>query len=185
MTRSPFLAAAVAAALLLGACGSSDDEQSTSAAQATQTATPTAVPTETPAPSPKASGDLKDTSAKPEVEKPSGPPPKQLVQRDIVKGTGAAAKAGDQVTVQYVGVSYSTGKQFDASWDSGQPFPFALGQGQVIPGWDKGVPGMKVGGRRELVIPPDMAYGAQGSPPAIGPNETLIFIVDLVDVQKG
>ena len=85
------------------------------------------------------------------------------------------------MTVQYVGVTFSTGEQFDASWDSGQPFSFQLGGGQVIPGWDRGLKGMRKGGRRELTIPPTLAYGAQGSPPAIGPNETLVFVVDLVN----
>jgi peptidylprolyl isomerase len=87
------------------------------------------------------------------------------------------------VTVQYVGALYRDNSVFDNSWDRGQPFPFQLGQGSVIPGWDAGVKGMKVGGRRELVIPPDQAYGAQGSPPKIGPNETLVFVVDLVKLQ--
>ena len=84
--------------------------------------------------------------------------------------------------MQYVGVDYETGKEFDASWDRGQPFPFQLGAGNVIEGWDEGVAGMKVGGRRELIIPPDLAYGKQGSPPAIGPDATLIFVIDLIDV---
>jgi peptidylprolyl isomerase len=126
-----------------------------------------------------------DTSTKPVVDVPSGDPPTELVSEDIVVGDGATAEAGDQVTVQYVGVDYSTGKQFDASWDNGQPFPFQLGGGQVIPGWDQGVEGMKVGGRRELTIPPDLAYGAQGSPPDIGPDATLVFVIDLLDVQPG
>lgn len=94
------------------------------------------------------------------------------------------AKAGDEVTVQYVGVGYQSGKEFDASWDRGQPFGFQLGAGQVIKGWDEGVQGMKVGGRRELLIPPGLAYGAAGSPPSIGANETLIFVIDLVSVKK-
>ena len=85
--------------------------------------------------------------------------------------------------VQYVGISFKNGRQFDASWDRGEPFAFQLGAGQVIPGWDQGVEGMKVGGRRQLVIPPDLAYGKQGSPPAIGPNETLVFVIDLLGVQ--
>lgn len=126
-----------------------------------------------------------DLSKKPTIEAPGGTPPTQLESEDIVVGDGAEAKAGDQVTVQYVGVDYSTGEQFDASWDNGQPFDFQLGGGQVIPGWDQGVEGMKVGGRRELIIPPDLAYGEQGSPPAIGPNATLIFVVDLLDVKSG
>ena len=94
----------------------------------------------------------------------------------------APAVAGKKVTVHYVGVSFATQKQFDASWDAGEPFSFVLGQGGVIQGWDEGVPGMKVGGRRQLVIPPELVYGAQGSPPVIGPNETLVFVVDLLSV---
>lgn len=119
---------------------------------------------------------------KPKIAKPSGPPPKTLKVIDLRKGSGPAVKAGDQVTVQYVGVLYKTGKQFDASYDTGQPFPFQLGAGSVIPGWDKGVVGMRVGGRRQLIIPPALGYGAQGSPPKIPPNATLIFDIDLVKV---
>ncbi len=99
---------------------------------------------------------------------------------DVVDGKGRAAKAGDNLVVHYVGVLYKTGKQFDASWDGGRPFPFTLGQGAVIPGWDQGLQGMKVGGRRLLIIPPDLAYGAQGQG-SIGPNETLVFVVDLLN----
>jgi peptidylprolyl isomerase len=121
--------------------------------------------------------------SKPEVEVPDGPPPKELQINDITEGDGTAAAAGDTLTMQYVGVSYSNGTQFDASWDNGQPFTFQLGTGSVIPGWDQGIVGMKVGGRRELIIPPDLGYGEQGSPPDIKPNETLVFIVDLLDVE--
>ena len=174
MTRPRLLAAALA--LALTACGGDAKTADESAA----TPSPTATATETPATETAIS---KDTSTKPEVPTPEGDPPTKLVKRDVVVGKGRAAKAGDQVTVQYVGVSYSTGQQFDASWDSGQPFPFNLGAGEVIPGWDKGVKGMKVGGRRELVIPPELGYGAQGSPPAIAPNETLIFVIDVLDIQ--
>lgn len=110
---------------------------------------------------------------------PSGAPPKSLEIKDLEEGSGAAAKSGDTVTVNYVGVNYKTGKEFDASWDRGEPFPFTLGAGQVIPGWEKGVEGMKVGGRRELIIPPSLGYGSAGSPPVIPPNETLVFVVDL------
>jgi peptidylprolyl isomerase len=124
-----------------------------------------------------------DTSVKPVVEVPDGPPPAELETTDIVEGDGAEATPGSQVTVQYVGVNYETGEEFDSSWDRGEPFPFTLGAGDVIQGWDQGVAGMKVGGRRELVIPADLAYGAQGSPPAIGPNQALVFVVDLLDVQ--
>jgi peptidylprolyl isomerase len=126
-----------------------------------------------------------DTSTKPEIEVPDGDPPTKLETDDVVEGDGAEAKTGDTVTMEYVGVSYSNGKEFDSSWERPEPFSFQLGSGQVIPGWDQGIPGMKVGGRRELIIPPDLAYGEAGSPPDIGPNETLIFVVDLKDVQPG
>jgi peptidylprolyl isomerase len=120
---------------------------------------------------------------KPTITKPPGKEPTKLVVKDIKVGTGPAAKPGDNVSVQYVGVSYTNGRQFDASWDRGEPFSFQLGAGKVIAGWDTGVVGMKVGGRRELIIPADQAYGAQGSPPNIGPNETLIFVIDLVSID--
>jgi peptidylprolyl isomerase len=123
-----------------------------------------------------------DVGSKPTVKVPKGPPPDQLVSNDLKEGDGAEAKAGDRVTVQYVGVLYDGGKEFDASWDRGQPFPFTLGSGEVIPGWDQGVEGMKVGGRRELIIPPALAYGPQGQPPDIPPNATLVFVIDLVSV---
>jgi peptidylprolyl isomerase len=121
-------------------------------------------------------------TSRPQVTVPKGAPPKKLVIEDLKTGTGAEAKAGDEVTVNYVGVNYGNGKEFDASWDRGEPFPFQLGAGMVIPGWDKGVEGMKVGGRRELIIPPNLAYGPEGRPPVIPPNETLIFVIDLVEV---
>lgn len=123
-----------------------------------------------------------DTSTKPKVTVPDGEPPQELVERDLVEGTGPEAKKGDEVTVQYVGVGYDSEKEFDASWDRGEPFTFQLGSGLVIPGWEQGVEGMKAGGRRELTIPSDLAYGATGSPPTIGPNETLIFVIDLVKI---
>jgi peptidylprolyl isomerase len=123
-----------------------------------------------------------DVGTKPTVEVPSGPPPSTLQIKDLKTGDGAEAKSGDQVSVQYVGVLYDGGKQFDSSWDRGQPFQFQLGSGQVIPGWDQGVAGMKVGGRRELTIPPDLAYGPQGQPPTIPKNATLVFVIDLVSV---
>jgi len=118
----------------------------------------------------------------PTVTLPTGPPPTQLVVKDLKTGTGAEAKAGDQVSVQYIGVLYDDGSKFDASYDRGQPFSFKLGGGQVIQGWDQGVAGMKAGGLRELIIPPDLAYGAQGQPPTIPPNATLVFVIDLVSV---
>lgn len=120
---------------------------------------------------------------KPEVEVPKGAPPKQLVVEDLEPGSGEEAESGDQVTVQYVGVNYKSGKEFDASWDRGEPFTFTLGAGEVIPGWDQGVEGMRVGGRRELIIPPSLGYGSTGSPPVIPPDETLVFVVDLVGVE--
>jgi peptidylprolyl isomerase len=124
------------------------------------------------------------TPDKPQVDVPSGQdPPGQLEVEDITVGEGDEAVAGREVEVHYVGVSYASGKQFDASWDRGDTFRFGLGRGQVIQGWDQGVAGMKVGGRRRLTIPPDLAYGSRGAGGAIGPNETLVFVVDLVGVS--
>ncbi|HEX8753352.1 MAG TPA: FKBP-type peptidyl-prolyl cis-trans isomerase, partial [Solirubrobacterales bacterium] len=123
------------------------------------------------------------TKTKPKVTVPSGPPPKKLVENEIVEGSGAEATTGHEVTVQYVGVGYKSKEEFDSSWSRNEPFSFTLGVGEVIPGWDKGIVGMKVGGRRELIIPPEMAYGAAGAPPSIGPNEALIFVVDLLAVK--
>jgi len=117
---------------------------------------------------------------KPEIDFPGGEPPKNLEITDVWEGDGAVAKAGDTVAVHYVGVAYSTGEEFDASWNRGEPLQFRLGVGQVIAGWDQGVQGMKVGGRRQLVIPPDLAYGDRGAAGAIAPGETLIFVCDLV-----
>jgi peptidylprolyl isomerase len=120
---------------------------------------------------------------KPEVDFPDGPPPAELETTDLVVGDGAEAAAGSQVRVHYVGVAYSTGEEFDASYDRGSPLEFRLGTGRVIAGWDQGVAGMKVGGRRKLVIPPHLAYGDRGAGGVIAPGETLIFIVDLVGVR--
>ena len=120
---------------------------------------------------------------KPNVTIPDGPPPGDLGIEDLTVGEGAEAVAGANVDVHYVGVSWSTGTQFDASWDRGSPFSFGLGQGQVIPGWDQGVQGMKVGGRRRLTIPPELAYGSRGAGGVIGPGETLVFVVDLLAVR--
>jgi len=128
------------------------------------------------------SGTVPQGRTKPTVEVPSGPAPKRLVTKNLIEGKGPEAKAGDKVTVQYVGVLYDNGKQFDASWDRGQPFSFTLGRGQVIAGWDQGVEGMKVGGRRELIIPPKLGYGPQGNGP-IPPNSTLVFVIDLLAIQ--
>ncbi|MFT2017144.1 FKBP-type peptidyl-prolyl cis-trans isomerase [Streptomyces sp. 796.1] len=119
---------------------------------------------------------------KPEIDFPGGEPPAGLEIKDIWEGDGAVAKAGDNVRVHYVGVAFSTGEEFDASWNRGTPLAFQLGAGQVIPGWDQGVQGMKVGGRRQLVIPPHLAYGDRGAGGRIAPGETLIFVCDLVSV---
>jgi peptidylprolyl isomerase len=120
---------------------------------------------------------------KPEVDPHDGQPPADLVVEDITVGDGDEAKAGQSVSVHYVGVAHSTGEQFDASWDRGSPFSFPLGAGRVIRGWDEGVAGMMVGGRRRLVIPPHMGYGDRGAGGAIKGGETLIFVVDLLGVR--
>jgi peptidylprolyl isomerase len=118
-------------------------------------------------------------SKKPVVTPPPPPAPKKEVIKDLIVGTGAEAKAGQTVTMNYVGVNFKSGKEFDSSWKRNEPFTFTLGKKSVIPGWEKGIPGMKVGGRRELVIPPALGYGAAGSG-SIPPNETLVFVVDLL-----
>ncbi len=119
-------------------------------------------------------------ATKPSVEIPDGPPPTELVVEDLTVGDGEEAVAGKVVEVHYAGVAWSTGREFDASWNRGDTFDFRLGAGEVISGWDQGVAGMKVGGRRKLVIPPHMAYGDRGAGGAIKPGETLIFVVDLI-----
>ena len=120
---------------------------------------------------------------KPEVDFPEGPPPADLELVDLTEGQGREATTGDTAVVHYVGVAYSSGEEFDASWNRGQAFSFPLGGGQVIAGWDQGVQGMRVGGRRKLTIPPHLGYGARGAGGVIKPNETLIFVVDLLGVQ--
>jgi peptidylprolyl isomerase len=119
---------------------------------------------------------------KPDVTIPEGHPPTELGIEDLELGDGHEATSGREVEVHYVGVSWSSGRQFDASWDRGEPFSFRLGAGQVIPGWDQGVAGMRIGGRRRLTIPPALAYGSRGAGGVIGPDETLVFVVDLLDV---
>jgi peptidylprolyl isomerase len=119
---------------------------------------------------------------KPDVDPVVGVPPTDLVIEDITVGDGPAAQPGQTATVHYVGVAHSSGSEFDASWNRGQPFSFPLGDGHVIAGWDRGVVGMKVGGRRKLVIPPHLGYGDRGAGNAIKPGETLVFVVDLVSV---
>ena len=122
--------------------------------------------------------------SKPQVDVPADTPPSyQLELEDLEVGEGEEATPGRTVEVHYVGVSWSTGEQFDASWDRGDTFKFGLGKGQVIQGWDQGVAGMRVGGRRRITIPPDMGYGKRGAGGVIGPDETLIFVVDLVGVR--
>ncbi|CAN5426298.1 FKBP-type peptidyl-prolyl cis-trans isomerase [soil metagenome] len=119
---------------------------------------------------------------KPDITIPDTAPPTELVLEDLEVGDGPEATAGQPVEVHYVGVAWSTKGQFDASWDRGDTFGFRLGAGQVIAGWDQGVAGMKLGGRRRITIPPAMGYGAQGAGGVIGPNETLVFVVDLLGV---
>jgi peptidylprolyl isomerase len=123
------------------------------------------------------------TLERPEIDKPDGAIPFELGIEDIVVGDGDEATSGSKVTVHYVGVSFLTGEEFDASWNRSQPFEFKLGKGQVIPGWDAGVLGMKVGGRRQLTIPSAMAYGARGAGGVIQPHEPLVFVVDLLAVS--
>jgi peptidylprolyl isomerase len=169
---------AVAAALLAG-CGSSGSSSTITVGNENKadnalvkSGSPTSTTSKTPT-----SGPL---SKAPTVTPPSGAAPTKLVSKDLIVGTGPEAKAGQSVTVNYVGVLFHGGKEFDASWKRNEPFTFTLGQGQVIKGWDQGVPGMKVGGRRELVIPASLAYGAKGSPPAIPANAPLVFVIDLL-----
>jgi len=175
---------------LLVACGSSQSGADQAADQAaneqanpptiTDAATPTIKAVKvTPGPG---EGDIK---VKPVIPRQSGAAPKVLIVQDLIVGTGAEAKSGDSVTVQYVGVLFANGKEFDSSWKAGEPFTFDLGSGGVIAGWDQGVEGMKVGGRRRLIIPSDLAYGSAGSPPTIPANAALVFDVDLVSVKAG
>jgi peptidylprolyl isomerase len=178
-SRAGIAAAGLTIAALIAGCGSSSSGSSTitignenTADQALIKATGSSSTPKTPT-----SGPL---STKPTVTPPSGPAPSTLVKKDLIVGTGAEAKAGDEIGVNYVGVLYHGGKEFDSSWKRKEPFTLTLGKGQVIPGWEKGIPGMKVGGRRELIVPAAEAYGAKGSPPTIPPNEPLIFVIDLL-----
>ena len=170
---------AVVAVLGATACG--DDDEKSSDGGSAGTATQEEAPTESsPADAAEA---LKDTSTKPVIPKPTGSPPRKLVKEDIVRGKGPGAKPGDTVVVHYVGMNFSNGQEFDASWETGAPFPVQLGTGGVIAGWEKGLVGIKEGGRRKLTIPPELGYGAQGYPPDIPPNETLVFVIDAVSVK--
>jgi peptidylprolyl isomerase len=181
-TRHLIACGLAALALTAAGCGDDDSDDSAKSGDTTaQTDTTETDATQTEADSDAATGERKDA---PKVEVPSGAPPSELKTRDIEVGDGAVAKANSPVKVDYTGVSYSTGKEFDSSYAAGRtPIEFTLGEGRVIPGWEQGIEGMKVGGRRELIIPPKLGYGKQGFPPLIKPNETLVFVVDLIDVQ--
>jgi peptidylprolyl isomerase len=186
-SRTSLAVATLGAAALIAGCGSSSSSstigvnnqntadqalaKSSSSTTSSTATTPTAT-AKTPA-----SGPL---SKEPKVTPPSGPAPAKLVVKDIITGTGPAAKPGGSVTVNYVGVLYHGGKEFDASWKHGEPATFSLEPGKLIAGWTQGIPGMKVGGRRELIIPAALAYGAKGSPPTIPPNAPLVFVIDLL-----
>jgi peptidylprolyl isomerase len=181
------LALLAAAALGLGACSSSPKSASptttasTAGAQTAPTTAPSTAPGGSSAIAPIPSQDLSPAGSAgtaPTVVVPAGSPPTQLESADLIAGTGPAAAAGDSVTVQYVLATYSARKVIQSSWTS-QPFQFTLGEGQVIPGWDKGVVGMRVGGRRELIIPPALGYGSQSPGPGITANDTLVFVIDL------
>lgn len=189
-TRLPLALILCAALPLLAACGSSQSSADKAAEQAAneQANPPTITDATTPEikavkvmPGP-GEGDIK---VKPVIPRQSGAAPKVLIVQDLIVGTGTEAKSGDSVTVQYVGVLFANGKEFDSSWKAGKPFTFDLGSGGVIAGWDQGVEGMKVGGRRRLIIPAELGYGAAGSPPTIPANAALIFDVDLVSVKAG
>jgi FKBP-type peptidyl-prolyl cis-trans isomerase len=183
--RLPVAALLLALALIGAGCGGSDNESAAdqAAAQASSEAKNQKPP---PAPKPVTATTVTPTAGeadinkKPKVPKGTGSPPAELKAETLIAGSGPAIKSGEKATVQYVGVLFKDGEEFDTSWGKGkQPFSFTIGGGQVIQGWDQGVPGMKVGERRRLTIPADLAYGAQGSPPKIGANEPLIFDIDL------
>ncbi|HEX6204767.1 MAG TPA: FKBP-type peptidyl-prolyl cis-trans isomerase [Solirubrobacterales bacterium] len=171
MRKLLLIIGACLALLVVAGCGSDDSTTSSSTPESTEEAS---APEETESTAKK---------TKPKVTVPNGAPPKQLVVKDLEEGTGAAVKNGDVVQVNYVGVNFKTGKEFDSSWSRGEPIAFPVGENVVIQGWEKGLLGMKVGGRRELIIPPDLGYGAAGSPPTIPPNETLVFVLDLEAIE--
>jgi peptidylprolyl isomerase len=178
LARALTILAALAAVALLAGCGGSSSSSGTIGVGNENTSDQSLVKSgEAPAATTPTSGPL---ATEPKVTPPSGPAPAKLEKKDLIVGTGKEAKAGETVSVNYVGVLYKGGKEFDASWKRKEPFQFKLGQGQVIKGWDEGVPGMKVGGRRELVIPSELAYGKTGSPPTIPPNAPLVFVIDLL-----
>jgi peptidylprolyl isomerase len=169
--------AALGAAGLIAGCGGSGSSSSIGVGTENKADEALAKAGEVKAATTPTSGPL---ATEPKVTPPTGTAPTKLEKKDLVTGTGKEAKAGETVTVNYVGVLYKGGKVFDASWKRKEPFQFKLWQGAVIKGWDEGVPGMKVGGRRELVIPAELAYGKTGSPPAIPPNAPLVFVIDLL-----
>ena len=168
MRRSLILILAGCVALAIAGCGGGGD--SSSSGESGAGGVPTRSATEAA------------SATKPKVEVPKGPAPKKLVEKELIEGEGEEAKSGDTVTVQYVGVLYDNGKEFDASWNRGEPFTFHLGASEVIAGWDQGVEGMKVGGRRELIIPPELGYGSTAAGP-IPANSTLVFVIDLLKVE--
>jgi peptidylprolyl isomerase len=176
-SRSLLGLAALAAAGLIAGCGSSGSSSSIGVGVENKSDEALAKAGEVKVATTPTSGPL---ATEPKITPPKGTAPVKLERKDLVVGTGKEAKAGETVTVNYIGVLYKGGKEFDASWKRKEPFQFKLGQGQVIKGWDQGVPGMKVGGRRELVIPAELAYGKAGSPPTIPPNAPLVFVVDLL-----
>ena len=178
--RTWSLVVLTAATLGLAGCGSSSSSSTTTTGASTATTSSGATTIAAiPVPDRSPAGTF---GTEPTVTVPPGAPPTQLESTDLITGTGPAAKAGDTVTVQYVLATYSSGKVIQASWTS-QPFSFTLGEGQVIPGWDQGVVGMKVGGRRELIIPPKLGYGAQSPGAGISDNDTLVFVVDLLKIK--
>ena len=178
-SRAPRALLAMALAGVLAACGGGDDTVASADASPTALSCPFTAQ-EVPPPA----GATTDLTTKPVVAPGKGPAPKQLQYSDIVVGDGDEAKTGDQVKVKYVGAFYETGKEFDSSWSRGpeETLPFGICREGVVPGFAVGPTGMKVGGRRQIVLPPEYGYGAEGSPPTIPANSTLVFVVDLVEV---
>src|SRR6185437_5861326 len=176
MKRTLGTSLALVAAVGVAACGSRSNKAPGVEQAPSGGATQASIPT-TPKPPPA-------LSKKPVVTVPKTPPPTKLVSKDLVQGTGAAASQGKTVTVNYVGVLYKNGKEFDSSWSRNTPATFPLTPGGVIQGWVQGIPGMKVGGRRELIIPASLAYGKKGSGTTIPPNSPLVFVVDLLSISS-
>jgi peptidylprolyl isomerase len=179
--RHPIVLGLVALSLAAAGCGEEEASEIADEARSEQSADGGA--SEQQAEGSAESPEQATQRTKPTIEKPEGAAPTELQIEDVIEGTGPAVTAGQQIAVNYIGVSYSTGEEFDNSFDRGMPFEFALGDGMVIPGWDQGIEGMKAGGRRRLTIPSELAYGAEGQPPVIGPDETLIFEIDLLAAQ--